>query len=94
MATEMKAIFTVFVKKWKCDGGMKMLQFTNGFTCARDQEKEELIITFVQHVPELDGDGNVTNVKVEEVVKLVMGKVTAQNLADGLAEVLTDDNDV
>ncbi|MCM1063903.1 MAG: hypothetical protein NC420_05395 [Eubacterium sp.] len=71
-----------------------MLQFTNGFTCARDQEKEELIITFVQHVPELDGDGNVTNVKVEEVVKLVMGKVTAQNLADGLAEVLTDDNDV
>ena len=69
-----------------------MLQFTNGFTCARDQEKEELIITFVQQVPELDKDGNATSVKTEEVVKLVMGKVTAQNLVDGLIEVLTDDS--
>ncbi|MCM1540223.1 MAG: hypothetical protein NC121_03075 [Blautia sp.] len=71
-----------------------MLQFTNGFTCARDQEKEELIITFIQQVPEFDAEGNATSVKVEEVIKLAMGKVTAQNLADGLAEVLTDDNDV
>lgn len=69
-----------------------MLQFTNGFTCARDQEKEELIITFVQQVPELDKDGNATSVKTDEVVKLVMGKVTAKNLVDGLIEVLTDDS--
>ncbi len=69
-----------------------MLQFTNGFTCARDQEKEELMITFVQQVPEFDEDGNATHVKVEEVVKLAMGKVTAQNLVDGLLEVLADDS--
>lgn len=69
-----------------------MLQFTNGFTCARDQEKEELIITFVQQIPELDAEGNATNIRVEEVVRLVMGKITAQNLADGLTEVLTDDS--
>lgn len=68
-----------------------MLQFINGFSCAMDQEKEELIITFVQQVPEIGEDGKATTVKVEEVVKLVMGKVTAQNLSDGLAEILTDD---
>lgn len=69
-----------------------MLQFTNGFSCAMDQEKEELIITFVQQVPEIGEDGKTTTVKVEEVTKLVMGKVTAQNLSDGLVEILADDN--
>lgn len=69
-----------------------MLQFTNGFSCAMDQEKEELIITFVQHVPEIGEDGKTTTVTVEEVTRLVMGKVTAQNLLDGLAEILADDN--
>lgn len=68
-----------------------MLQFTNGFSCAMDQEKEEVIITFVQQVPEIGEDGK-TTVTVEEVTRLVMGKVTAQNLSDGLAEILTDDN--
>jgi len=88
----MNVRFIVFVQKWKCDGGIRMLQFTNGFTCARDQEKEELIITFVQQIPELDAEGNATNIRVEEVVRLVMGKITAQNLVDGLTEVLTDDS--
>lgn len=70
-----------------------MLQFTNGFTCALDQEKEELIITFVQQIPQIESDGKTTNINVEEVVKLVMGKVTAQNLIEGLNEVLTEDGD-
>lgn len=43
-------------------------------------------------IPEFDEDGNTTNVEVEEVVKLAMGKVMAQNLVDGLNEVLTDDD--
>ena len=71
-----------------------MLQFTNGFTCALDQEKEELIITFVQQVPKIENDGKATHIEVEEVVKLVMGKVTAQNLIEGLSEVLANDDNV
>ena len=71
-----------------------MLQFTNGFTCALDQEKEELIITFVQQVPQIENDGKATHREVEEVVKLVMGKVTAQNLIEGLSEVLANDDNV
>ena len=88
----MNARFIIFVKDWKCNGGIKVLQFTNGFTCAMNQDKGELFITFVQQVPEFDEDGNATNVEVEEVVKLAMGKVTAQNLIDSLNEVLSDDN--
>lgn len=70
-----------------------MLQFTNGFFCVMDQKKEELFITFVQQVPEIGEDVNNTNVKVEEVVQLAMGKVMAQSLLDGLAEILADDSD-
>lgn len=70
-----------------------MLQFTNGFTCAMNQDKGELFITFVQQFPKIDEDGNTTNVEVEKVVELVMGKDTAQNLIDGLNEVLTNDDD-
>lgn len=67
-----------------------MLQYTNGFSCAMDQEKEELIISFVQQVPEIGEDGETSNIRVEEVANLVMGKMMAQNLLDGLAEMLTD----
>lgn len=68
-----------------------MLQFTNGFSCAMDQEKGELIICFLQQVPEIGDDGKTKSVKTEEVSNLVMGKVMAQNLLDGLAEILSDD---
>ncbi len=68
-----------------------MLQFTNGFSCAMDQDKEELIITFVQQIPEI-GEDQKTTVTVEEVTRLVMGKVTAQNLLDSLAEILAADS--
>lgn len=67
-----------------------MLQYTNGFSCAMDQEKEELIISFVQQIPEIGEDGETTNIRAEEVVNLVMGKVMAQNLLNGLTEMLTD----
>lgn len=67
-----------------------MLQYTNGFSCAMDTEKEELIISFVQQIPEIGEDGETSNIRVEEVANLVMGKVMAQNLLDGLAEMLTD----
>ena len=49
-----------------------MLQYTNGFSCAMDQEKDELMISFVQQVPEIGEDGETNHVKVEEVVNLVM----------------------
>lgn len=88
----MNVRFIISVKDLKCNGGIKMLQFTNGFTCVMNQDKGELFLTFVQQIPEFDEDGNTTNVEVEEVVKLAMGKVMAQNLVDGLNEVLTDDD--
>lgn len=70
-----------------------MLLFTNGFSCAMDQQKEELVINFVQQVPEVGEDGKAKNIKVEEVSKLVMGKVMAQNLLEALTEILTDNSE-
>ena len=71
-----------------------MLQFTNGFSCAMNQEKEELVISFVQQIPEIGEDGKTNNIKVEEVANLVMGKVTAQNLLNGLIEMLSDYDEI
>lgn len=70
-----------------------MLQFTNGFSCAMDQKKEELMINFVQQVPEIGEDGKTQSVQVEDVIKLVMGKVLAQDLLDALTEILADDDE-
>lgn len=70
-----------------------MLQFTNGFSCAMDQKKEELMINFVQQVPEIGEDGKTQSVQVEDVIKLVMGKVLAQDLLDALTEILVEDDE-
>jgi hypothetical protein len=70
-----------------------MLQFTNGFSCAMDQAKEELILRFVQQVPEIGEGGVAESVTVEEVSNLVMGRVMAQNLLEALNEILTADDE-
>ena len=60
-----------------------MLQYVNGFSCAMDSEKDELIIKLLQRSP----DG----VIMDEVATIVMGKVTAQRLLEGLKEMLEDE---
>ena len=69
-----------------------MLQFTTGFSCAMDQQKEELIINFIQQIPEIGDDGKTENVRIEEVINLVMGKVMAQNLLEALSGILSEDD--
>lgn len=65
-----------------------MLQFTNGFSCAADKNKEEIIFRFFQQIPEIGNDGKTKRMVEDEVVQLVMGKVLAQNLLDTLKEIL------
>ena len=66
-----------------------MLQYVNGFSCAMDSEKDELIIKLLQRSPDftVDNDG----VIMDEVATIVMGKVTAQRLLEGLKEMLEDE---
>ena len=70
----------------KCKGEKELLQYANGFSCAMDPEKGELIIKFLQQCPDFDEENN--NVSVEEISTIVMGRVTAQKLLDGLSEML------
>lgn len=65
-----------------------MLQFTNGFSCAVDQSKGEMIVKFMQQSPVLDNGGNIVDVQTEEVVTLAMSIVTAANLVDIIGEIL------
>lgn len=69
-----------------------MLQYTNGFSCATDPLKEEMIINFGQQMPSYDEEGNVVGVKVEEVVTLAMGRSTTERLINSLIELL-DENE-
>ena len=66
-----------------------MLQYVNGFSCAMDSEKDELIIKLLQRSPDFT-DGN-DGVIMDEVATIVMGKVTAQRLLEGLKEMLEDE---
>ena len=66
-----------------------MLQYVNGFSCAMDSEKDELIIKLLQRSPDFTDDND--GVIMDEVTTIVMGKVTAQHLLEGLKEMLEDE---
>ena len=66
-----------------------MLQYVNGFSCAMDSEKDELIIKLLQRIPDFTDDND--GVIMDEVATIVMGKVTAQRLLEGLKEMLEDE---
>lgn len=66
-----------------------MLQYVNGFSCAMDSEKDELIIKLLQRSPDFTDDND--GVIMDEVATIVMGKVTAQRLLEGLEEMLEDE---
>ena len=66
-----------------------MLQYVNGFSCAMDSEKDEMIIKLLQRSPDFTDDND--GVIMDEVTTIVMGKVTAQHLLEGLKEMLEDE---
>jgi hypothetical protein len=66
-----------------------MLQYVNGFSCAMDSEKDELIIKLLQRSPDFTDDND--GVIMDEVATIVMGKVTTQRLLEGLKEMLEDE---
>ena len=66
-----------------------MLQYVNGFSCAMDSEKDEQIIKLLQRSPDFTDDND--GVIMDEVATIVMGKVTAQRLLEGLKEMLEDE---
>ena len=66
-----------------------MLQYVNGFSCAMDSEKDELIIKLLQRSPDFTDDND--GVIMDEVATIVMGKVTPQRLLEGLKEMLEDE---
>lgn len=66
-----------------------MLQYVNGFSCAMDSKKDELIIKLLQRSPDFTDDND--GVIMDEVATIVMGKVTAQRLLEGLKEMLEDE---
>ena len=66
-----------------------MLLYVNGFSCAMDSEKDELIIKLLQRSPDFTDDND--GVIMDEVATIVMGKVTAQRLLEGLKEKLEDE---
>jgi hypothetical protein len=68
-----------------------MLQFTNGFACAVDGDKTEVIINFMQNHPNFDKDGNVAGTASESVVSIVMQHEMAAELASALLKMLSSD---
>lgn len=68
-----------------------MLQYVNGFSCAIDSEKEDVILNFVQRSPVIDEEGIQEETQVETVSSLIMGKAVAERLLEALEELLTSE---
>lgn len=68
-----------------------MLQFTNGFTCAMDRKKGEVIINFMQQTPQFDSAGNVQSVSIETTNSMVMNRITAEELIANLNDILSEE---
>lgn len=68
-----------------------MLQYTNGFSCAMDQENGSMIINFVQKMPKIVNGAMDEETGVENVAALVMDRSTAENLLDALKQMLGDE---
>lgn len=68
-----------------------MLQYTNGFSCAMDQENGSMIINFVQKMPKIVNGVMDEETGVENVAAVVMDRSTAENLLDALKQMLGDE---
>ena len=66
-----------------------MLDFINGFTCTMHNERDELVIHFLQNEPIVSEDGTVSN-QVNFMPSIIMNKDVAQGLADSILEVLSN----
>ncbi|NMA25682.1 MAG: hypothetical protein GX936_08460 [Clostridiales bacterium] len=67
-----------------------MLQFTNGFSCAVDDKKTEIVIRFEQTCPGFDESGKVSSLVNEPVTTLIMHKDVASGLISALTRLLSD----
>ena len=65
-----------------------MLNYTNGFSCAIDNDKGDFIINFIQRIPKIEGEGIPEEETIENVSSVVMNKVTAGKLLSALKELL------
>ena len=66
-----------------------MMQYVNGFSCAVSKDKSEVVINFVQKVPDVEDDGTVSET-TEKVASVIMGRESAKQLTDALAEFLEE----
>ena len=60
-----------------------MHNYANSFKCASDGESE-VVITFMQEIPEIKEDGSIENVVHENVSSLVMRADVAHALGEAL----------
>jgi hypothetical protein len=79
------------ILRWQqCKGGIFVLQYTNGFSCAINGEKTEIVIHFVQNCPGFDESGKVSSLVNEPVTTLIMHKDVASGLISALTRLLSD----
>ncbi|MEE8836207.1 MAG: hypothetical protein SOH80_04425 [Eubacteriales bacterium] len=58
-----------------------MLSYVDGFTCTADDNKETMIISFLQSSPIISSSGEMDGTKQENIANVVMTMTAARNLA-------------
>lgn len=66
-----------------------MLAYANGFQISTNAESGELILRFIQNMPDMNADGPAQNVSKEVVAEVVMVPAVAKALSSAIEEVFT-----
>ncbi len=64
-----------------------MLNYVNGFTCTAHNERNEIVIHFLQNEPVITDDGTIVN-QVNQISSIIMTTDIAKGLSDSILEVL------
>lgn len=70
-----------------------MIQYTNSFRCAINNDNGEVLINFYQQSPLIEADGTISGSKEEVVSEMIMPNAVARQLVTALANITTSNSD-
>ncbi len=65
-------------------------EYANGFSCAINDDKTEVVISFFKTVPILDETGNMSEQSCDNVGTIIMNVSNAENLAESIYEIINN----
>ena len=70
-----------------------MIQYTNSFRCAINNDNGEVLINFYQQSPLIEADGTISGSKEEVVSEIIIPNAVVRQLVTALTNITTSNSD-